>query len=154
MENPDDDMTVDDLDGLTDEEKIASKFRRLVELRETRDVDKLAAEKSEEAYRDYESELFEAMKASPIKGTRRIDLGPPHGLVVFTPRETKFGRILDLDKALEHFEQRAMVESMTKPAIAKRKLNEMVREYLEQGKPMPPGIDWYPQRGITISKKG
>lgn len=154
MENPDDDLTLDDLDGLTDEEKIASRFRRLVELREDRDEKKTAFDTAEESYREYEAELFDAMKSSPIKGTRRIDLGPPFGLVVFTPRETKFGRILDLDLALEHFEQRAMVESMTKPAIAKRKLNEMVREYLEQGKPMPPGIDWYPQRGITISKKG
>lgn len=139
---------------MSDEERIASKFRRLVELRETRDADKTAAERSEEEYRAYESELFAELEESPIKGSRRIDLGEPYGLVVFTPRETKFGRVVDLDKALEHFEQRAMVEEMTKPKIEKRKLNEMVRDLLEQGKPMPEGIDWYANRGITISKKG
>jgi hypothetical protein len=94
------------------------------------------------------------MEASPIKGARRIDLGEPYGLVVFTPRETKFGRILNLDDALDYFENRAMSDEMTKPGISKRKLNELVRELLEQGKPMPAGVDWYANRGITISKKG
>lgn len=139
---------------MSEEEAIASKFRRLVELREKRDETKGAADDAEEEYREYEAELFEEMSNSPIKGTRRIDLGEPYGLVVFTPRETKFGRILNLDDALDYFDQRAMTDEMTKPGIAKRKLNEMVREMLEQGKPLPPGIDWYANRGITISKKG
>lgn len=137
-----------------EDEKVASKFRRLVELREDRDERKSAFERAEEEYRSYESELFAELEESPVKGSRRIDLGEPHGLVVFTPRETKFGRVVDLDKAIAHFEQRAMVEEMTRPKIEKRKLNEMVRELLEQGKPMPEGIDWYANRGITISKKG
>jgi hypothetical protein len=139
---------------LNEEEVIASKFRRLVELRERRDITKGAADSAEEEYREYEAELFDEMANSPVKGTRRIDLGEPHGLVVFTPRETKFGRILNLDDALDYFEQRQMSDEMTKPGIAKRKLNEMVRELLEQGKSLPPGIDWYANRGITISKKG
>lgn len=139
---------------MNEDEVIASKFRRLVELRKQRDADKTAADKSEEEYREYESELFDEMAASPIKGARRIDLGPPHGLIVFTPRETKFARILNLDDALDYFESRAMSDEMTKPGISKRKLNELVREHLEQGKPMPAGVDWYANRGITISKKG
>jgi hypothetical protein len=136
------------------DEQIASKFRRLVELRTERDETKATADRAEEEYREYESELFDEMEASPVKGARRIDLGEPFGLVVFTPRETKFGRILNLDDALDYFETRAMSDEMTKPGISKRKLNELVRELLEQGKPMPAGVDWYANRGITISKKG
>jgi hypothetical protein len=139
---------------MSDEEIIASKFRRLVELREKRDINKTAAERSEKEYRAYESELFDEIEEGPGEGTRKFDLGPPHGTVAFTPRETKFGRLLDSEAASEYFEEMDLTEEMTKPGIEKRKLNEYVRELLEQGKPMPPGVDFYVNRGITISKRG
>jgi hypothetical protein len=139
---------------MSDEEIVASKFRRLVELREKRDQTKTAADNAEKQYRVYETELFDELEEGPGEGTRRFDLGAPHGVVAFTPRETRFGRLLDADKAIEYFEETDLVEEMTKPGIEKRKLNEWVRELLEQGKPMPPGVDFYVNRGITISKKG
>ncbi len=134
-------------------EQFTSKVRRLVELLDERDQTKLAAESAEETYRDYEAELFEEMTTGPLKGSLRVDLGEPHGLIVFTPREQKFGRIIDLDAALDYFDTRAMTDEMTKPGIAKRRLNELVREHLEQNKPLPDGVDWYARRGITISRK-
>lgn len=138
---------------MSDQERLASSFRRLVELREKRDEDKKSAEASESEYRAYEAELFEELADGPMQGTLRFDLGGEHGVVTFTPRETKFGRIVDVDAAVEFFEKRELAQEMTKPTIEKRKLNEMVRELLEQGKPMPDGIDWYAKRGITISRK-
>lgn len=139
---------------MSDEEQIASKFRRLVELRTNRDERKTAAEVSEKEYRDYESDLFEEIQSGPMQGTRRIDLGEPFGLVAFTPRETTFGRIIDSEAAVEYFEEHGQTEEMTKPQIGKGKLNERVRELLEQGKPLPDGVDFYVNRGITISRKG
>lgn len=139
---------------MSDEEQIASKFRRLVELRTNRDERKTAAEVSENEYRDYESDLFEEIQSGPMHGTRRIDLGEPFGLVAFTPRETTFGRIIDAEAAVEYFEEHGQTDEMTKPQIGKGKLNERVRELLEQGKPLPDGVDFYVNRGITISRKG
>lgn len=134
------------------EEVVASKYRRLVELRTTRDESKQAAEKAESEYRQYEAELFEEMQDSPIKGALRLDLGDL-GTIAFSPRETSFGRIIDADAAAKYFELRGESDEMTKPHIEKGKLNERVRELLEQGKPMPEGVDFYVNRGITISKK-
>jgi hypothetical protein len=138
---------------MSEEQVLASRFRRLVELREKRDLTKSAAESAERDYREYESEVLELMLDGPISGTMKFDLGGEHGTIAFTPRETKFGRIVDAEAALEHFEQRGEVEEMTSKQIQKRKLNELVRELLEQGKPMPDGIDFYTNRGITISRK-
>lgn len=137
-----------------EDQKTAAKFRRLVELREDRDAKKTAFDRAEEKYRDYEAELFAELEESPVKGSRRIDLGGDTGLVVFTPRETKFGRVIDMDAALAAFKERGLLDAMTTPKIAKARLNEMVRELLELGQPLPDGIDWYANRGITISKKG
>lgn len=139
---------------MSEEDRIASKFRRLVELRETRDQTKTSADIAEEEYRRYEGELFDEIQDGPMQGTRRINLGEEFGVVAFTPRETKFGRIIDADAAVEFFAKRDMAEEMTRPKIEKRKLNELVRDYLDAGKSLPDGIDFYVNRGITISKKG
>lgn len=132
---------------------LAARFRRLVEAREKRDIDKVAAEDSEKDYRAYESELFEELTDGPISGTIRLDLGDPIGVVTFTPRETTYGRIIDADAALAHFEEHGERDQMSTPKIEKKRLNALVRELLEQGKAMPPGVDWYANRGITISRK-
>lgn len=138
---------------MSEQEAVASQFRRLIELRETRDSDKAAAEASENEYREYEAELWDSIAEGPIRGTLKLDLGEPYGIVRFTPRETYYGRVTDLDKALDYFESRAMTDEMTKPKIEKRKLNEMVREFIEsqEGK-MPDGIDFYANRGFTITR--
>lgn len=136
------------------DEVIASKFRRLVELRDERDEDKTRAERSEKRYREYEAELYDELAASPIRGSRKIDLGPELGTIVFTPRETYYGRVLDKDAALDYFDERAMTDEFTRADIAKGKLNAFVRDCIEQGKPLPPGIDFTANRGITISRKG
>ena len=135
----------------SEEERIASRFRRLVELREKRDQDKEQAETSETEYREYEAELLDEIRDSPITGTRRIDLGK-YGTVRFTPRETVYGRIVDADKAIEAFEREGLRENMTKTQISKSRLNEIVRDRLETGQPMPDGVDWYANRGFTITR--
>lgn len=137
---------------MSDEDFIASKCRRLLELRDVRDETKAAADESEEEYRNCEAELYEEWEDSPLKGRRRIDLGEPYGTVAFTPTKTVFGRILDADKALEYFENHGLTGSMTKPSIAKARLNELAKERVEQGQPMPDGVDWYANRRITITR--
>jgi hypothetical protein len=132
---------------------LASQFRRLVEARDKRDRDKLAAQKSEDEYREVEGEIFEAMIEGPITSTLRFDFGNELGTIAFTPRETTFGRIIDADAALEFFKERGEKDAMSSRKIEKKKLNGLVRELLEQGKTMPPGIDWYTNRGVTISRQ-
>lgn len=132
---------------------LAAKARRLFELREVRDTDKQKADASEKAYKEYEQEFFQAHDDSPIVGAFKVDLGGDIGVVSFSPRETYFGRLLDSDKAQDYFESRAMADEMFEPKVAKRRLNEFVRECLDNGQPLPDGVDFYAQRGITISRQ-
>ncbi len=134
-------------------EDIAAKGRRLFELREKRDADKKKAEVSEAEFREAEQDFFMQWENSPLQGAMKIDLGGSIGEVSFSPRETYFGRILDSDKAQTYFEQRAMVDEMFQPKIAKKRLNEFVRECLDNGTPLPDGVDFYAQRGITITRQ-
>jgi hypothetical protein len=129
------------------------KLRRFVEARTKRDEDKAAAEKSEKEYREQEAELWDELEDSPIEGAIKVNLGPPYGVVAFQPKETYYGRILDEEKALDYFERTAQVDEYTAPKIVKGRVNELVRECLEAGRPTPEGIDFYAQRYVSITKK-
>jgi hypothetical protein len=130
-----------------------AKLRRLMEARQRRDEDKKAAEASEAEYRDCEADVYEALQESDVQGTIKVDLGDPWGTVSFRTRETLYGRIIDEDKALEYFNQRAMTDEVTTPKFAKKRINEIVRDMHEQGLDMPPGVDYYPNRGVTITRQ-
>jgi hypothetical protein len=132
---------------------LVSRFRRLVELREKRDQDKKAAERSEKAYREAEAEIWEELEESPVKGTVRIDLGDDLGVVTFQPKETYYGRVINQNDALDYFEERALMDEFTTPKIVMARVNEQVRQCIEQGDPIPPGLDYYAKRYISISKK-
>lgn len=128
-------------------------FRRLMALREARDLAKKAADAAEEEYREAEADAFEALEDSPHAGTVKLDLGEPYGVVSFLPRTTVYGRIIDQDAALEHYENRAMVEEITVPKFSGKRINEEVRNHREQGLPMPPGVTYYERRNVTITKQ-
>ena len=129
-----------------------SKLRRFLELRDARDTTKVAAEQAEEDYRHAEAELWDNLDESAVKGGIKVDLGEPWGVVRFSPRETFYGRVLDSDAALDYFEQTAQVDEFTKPKIVAARVNELVRERIESGQPMPDGIDWYARRFVAITR--
>lgn len=132
--------------------ELKATLRRLMELRDERDATKTAAEDAEKEYREKEAELWEELEDSPVSGGIKLDIGEPYGVVSFAPVETHYGRVLDSEKAQEYFEQSAQVEEYTQPKIVGARINELARECLEEGKAMPPGLDWYARRYIRITR--
>lgn len=132
-------------------EESKAKLRRLMELRTARDEAKKTLEAAEADFREIEADVYESLDG--IQGTLKVDLGDPWGTVSFRTRETYYGRIIDEEAALEHFESRAMVEEVSQPKFVKARINEIVRDHIEQGIDMPPGIDYYPNRGVTITRQ-
>lgn len=124
-----------------------------MEVRQARDEAKIASENLEKEYREMEADVYEELNENPVAGTLKVDLGDPWGVVSFLPRETFFGRIIDDEKALQYYEQRAMVEEVSSPKFVMRRINEEVRDCLEQGRELPPGLDWYARRGVTITRQ-
>lgn len=139
---------------MSDLARLESKFRRLAELREQRDFDKQAAERSEAEYREYEAELLETIDESALRGSVEFDFGGELGTIRFQPRRTIYGRIVDKNAAMEAFENEAIIEEMTAPKIEAKRLNEYVRDRLEHDGNLPPGVDYYERKYVTISRKG
>lgn len=129
-----------------------SKLRRLMEAREKRDEDKKAAEASEKDFRAIEAEVFEEFEEAAVQGTVKVDLGDPYGVVSFRTRETYYGTVIDEEAAQDYFEQRAMMDEVSAPKFVMRRINEEVRDRIEQGQDMPPGISFRANRGVTITR--
>lgn len=128
-------------------------LRRLMEAREKRDEAEKAKRSAENEYRDIEAEVHEALADGPMTRLNNVDLGPPWGRVSFHAKETYYGRIIDKEAALEGFENRALVEEMTEPKIVMARVNEVVREAIEEGSRMPPGVDFYAKRYVQITRQ-
>lgn len=138
---------------MSDLANFESKFRRLAELREQRDIDKAALKNSESAYREYESELLETVADSSLRGSVEFDFGGDLGVIRFQPRGTIYGKVVDKAAALDSLDEAMLREEMTSEAIEARRLNELVRDYLERGEELPEGIGFYERKFFTITHK-
>jgi hypothetical protein len=133
--------------------ELKSKFQRLLELRETRDIDKARAKKSEEAYREAELELYEELKDSGMRGRIGFDFGGDLGRASFNLRTTHYGRIVDKEAALKSLKASGDYDVIYTDSIREGRLNSLVNTRLETRKDLPDGVDFYTKRGITISRK-
>lgn len=156
LDDPDDGTAdaIEEESSLASVDELTSRVRRLVELRTIKDEAKIASDKAKREFEQYQAELFEEYEKSALKGSLKVDLGGDFGTVQIVPRRTRFGRILDRDKALEYLNERALTEEYVKEDFRMGRLHELVREHIEQKKPLPPGIDFYTKEFFTITFKG
>lgn len=125
-------------------------LRRFYEKKRAHHEAKAASDEATAEYRIAEEALLDAMDDAGLKsGT--YDL-PGIGKVRFTRRKpTIYGRINDLEQAMEAFENSGRVDELFHPKVEGARLNEYVRECMDQGIPLPPGVDYYAKEGVTVS---
>lgn len=112
---------------------------------------KTESERASEDYRVAEQDVLDAMEELGIK-TFTVNL-PGIGEVRFTKRKpTVYGRIVDADSAFLAFDKQGRADELFAPKVQAGRLNELVRECLEQGIPLPEGVDFYERAGVTVSK--
>jgi hypothetical protein len=143
----------DDFDAPEDNaaDPLKNKLRQLAEDRRARDQADLAKKAAERQYRQTEAEIIAMLEESGQKGRITFNFGGELGTISFQKKSTIYGRVLDRNQALDVFEERAMVDEMTEPKISDRRLNEFVRNELEQGNDLPDGIDYHERKFVSIS---
>jgi hypothetical protein len=141
----------DEVTLITEEAK--SKFRRLLEARDKHAAADAAAKAAKAELDDIELEVFDMCEEQGIHGTLPVPLGPPYGTVKFKTRATHFAKIINPDDLLEYFENRGMVEEVSAPNFVKKRLHEIVREAADNpAMTLPPGLTYYTNRGMTITR--
>jgi hypothetical protein len=137
-------------------ERIDSRARRLVDLKDEKNRLEKDAERAARAYSEEEQAFW--MELSDELGdikTVTLDLGEGYGTVQLQRRETITARIVDKEAAVESLEAAGLGQGMLGvPEIRKRALNEEVRDRLQRGEALPDGVDFNARRYITVTRKG
>lgn len=119
---------------------IEDEARALRSLREKRDQLKAEFEEADEAYKGAVERLYERMDETGVDGLKIDGIN-------FVPSETVYANVQDraafVEWARTHDEE--LVEDRERKAL----LNQLVRERLDNGEPMPPGIGFYVRETIA-----
>lgn len=81
------------------------------------------------------------------------DLGEGYGKVKFTPMKTIRGKVFDIKAAKRYFEERDDLEGYFDTKPRSKAINDLVKECLETGQPIPDGIEWTEQPYVRVSRK-
>lgn len=134
-------------------ERLDTRGRRLVDLKDRMNAAKITAENAERAYREAEKAFWQDL-ADEMGNVKKFaaDLGPGYGTIEFQRRETITSRILDEEAAAEALEELGHGDILGRK-IPKIVLNELVRDWIKSGEPLPPGVDFHARRYIAVSRK-
>lgn len=152
-------MSEDDTHGGIFSDEFKQKLRQLLEARDDYAEKDKAAKEAKKVLDEIELDVYDLFMGveddpeSGLKGTIPVPLGPPYGTVKFRTRTTHYAKIVDDERLQEHFEERAMVDEVSAPKFVKSRLNEMVRETIENNGKLPPGLSYYTDRGMTITRQ-
>lgn len=119
---------------------IEDQARALRSLREKRDTLKADFEEADEAYKKAVEELYQRMDETGVDGLKIDGIN-------FVPSETVYANVQDrsafVEWARDHDEE--LVENRERKAL----LNQLVRERIDNGEPLPPGIGFYVRETVA-----
>lgn len=131
---------------------LADAFRRVIDARREYEAIDRKHKRAKAQKREAEIAANELMADLRIK-SQTLDLGEGYGEVRVVPRTTTYGQVLDRETAIESLERLGRADEIFRTDVAKGVLNEFVREEIEAKRPLPDGIGWYDQRGVTVTVK-
>lgn len=119
---------------------VAEQARQLQELRDRKDADAATAKQSKEAYDRAERRFFDALDGMGV-GSIKVDG------VLYVPTATVYGTVQDK----EAFSQWAEMEmpELLEPKPRAQLINELVRERLDTGQELPPGVGFYSREYVS-----
>lgn len=131
---------------------LPSEARKLLDKRK---ADEEASKKHKETKERLEAQqriVHDLLEAQEMP-TVTLDLGPGYGRVQLGKRSTIFGRVIDIDTAIAALEKEGYGEEMVKSELRKGALNEMIRTRLENGEPLPDGVDFSETRYVQVTRR-
>jgi len=104
-----------------------------------------ARKKSSELYKELvrlEARLYDRMMGLPLESFRH----PEFGLI--SCRNRVDGKIIDFDAASNWLKTNGLFDEIFKYKEKKVRVNELLKQYLEDGKSIPPGFDYVVVKSI------
>jgi hypothetical protein len=134
------------------EELLETLARRVIDCRATYDAAYKARVKAEAAKKSAEADLNEAMAKAKLPGAT-LELGAGYGNVQFNREQKVNSSVFDEEAAIAYFESKGMTAGYVQGKVRKKPLNQLVREALENGQELPPGVEPRVTKYVKVTKR-
>jgi hypothetical protein len=134
------------------EELLETLARRVMDTRAAYDKAYKAKVKAEEKKKRAEFDMNEAMMKAKLPGAT-LELGPGYGNVQFNREQKVNSSVFDEEAAIAYFETQGMSAGYVQGKVRKKPLNQLVREALENGQDLPPGIEPRVTKYVKVTKR-
>lgn len=130
-------------------DRIDTLVRRVLEAREDYETKRKAKVKAEKRKHAVEADLHEELERQNMPGSKVEIDGERVGVArVSTIR----GRIIDRDVAVKALTDEGKADGYTFTDLRKGAINDLVRECLESGEPIPEGLDFNETKFVRITR--
>lgn len=99
-----------------------------------------------------EADMNEAMAKAKLPGAT-LDLGEGYGNVQFNREQKVNSSIFDEEAAIAYFEEHGLASGYVQGKVRKAPVNQLVRESLENGQDLPPGIEPRVTKYVKVTKR-
>lgn len=123
---------------------LEEEIRSVAQLRDTYEVASEVLDKAKREYERAQQALWEHMDAS---GVSSITVDG----VQFTRKSTIFGSVADKSAFIEWAEENA--PDLVAPAPRKALVNELVRQKIDNGEDLPPGLNFFARQYVSQTKQ-
>lgn len=97
-------------------------------------------------YKEFEADTFHYMKRNGLDGVTAVGFR-------FEPRATVLSSVNNLDEFEDWLRTEGLEEEFLRPEPRKARLNELVRERLDNQQDFPPGVTAYAREYISITER-
>ncbi len=121
-------------------------FARLGELRDAVTEAKKAHDKVKDEHDRFQHSVFQYMKD---KGTTSYGTEGE----TWVRKSTRYGSITNREAFLRWAEEAGLLEDYTQRKEVNARLNELVRQMIDDGQELPPGVDFYDREYVSRTSK-
>lgn len=134
------------------EELLETLARRVIDLRAEYEKARKEKVKREKAMKAAEADMNDAMAKAKLPGAT-LELGPGYGNVRFNREQKVNSSVFDEEAAIAYFEEHGMGPGYVQGKVRKAPLNQLVRESLENGQELPPGVEPRVTKFVKVTKQ-
>jgi hypothetical protein len=134
------------------EELLETLARRVIDARAEYEKARKEKDKREKTKKSAEADMNDAMAKAKLPGAT-LALGEGYGNVQFNREQKINSSVFDEAAAVKFFEDEGLAAGYVDEKVRKKPLNQLVRESLENGQELPPGVEPRVTKFVKVTRR-
>lgn len=134
------------------EELLETLARRVIDARAEYEKARKEKVKREKLMKASEADMNDAMAKAKLPGAT-LALGEGYGNVQFNREQKVNSSVFDEAAAIKYFEDKGLAPGYVDEKVRKKPLNQLVRESLESGQELPPGVEPRVTKYVKVTRR-